>query len=83
MAIIGIYNNLGYQILSLDKDGQIVEEVYAAGNNRNSSATSDSVPPDNKNAVPPQTLIKWCRKESKDFAKERGEEFLGVEQEDT
>jgi len=81
-CIIGYYNRQGYRTCLFDDSGCVAEELYTAGNNRYSSADTDSVEPDSPNAVNLRTLRSYCRQTSKDIAREYHIPFIGVEREE-
>lgn len=69
--IIGQYSPMGYTVTLVHEDG-MEEEFYAAGNNKFSSHTSDTLPPDHEHAVSLTTLEGYCKKTCLEIAKEKG-----------
>ena len=78
LRIIGYYNELYYQICSIDNEGQIVKELYNAGNSPFSS--EDTVPAEE--GVGLENMKTYCEQNSKEIAREEGLEFIGVEYEE-
>jgi len=72
--IIGYYHNKGYEICGIDKNGQIVNELYQAGNNRFDSQQNSA-----DNPLPLSTLKRYCKQTGEEIAKENGLPFIGVE----
>lgn len=81
MNIIGYYNRQGYRIGMIDDGGQF-EQLYDAGNNRNDSDRTNSVPLDSPNALPLRTIRAYCIQTGKEIAKEQAIEFVGAEREE-
>ena len=76
--IIVSYNQYGYTIY-LFSGGQIEREIYSAGNNKYSSATTDSVPLDNHCCLPLWRIRQFAKQTGKEVAKEEGVKYIGVE----
>lgn len=72
----GEYNESGYQIFLKGEE----EPVYSAGNNPHSSAVTDSLPMDDRDALPLGIIEKYCDKTGKEIAEENGGGWLGSSQ---
>jgi len=66
------WNEFGYSVEVVDINEGKELDTYHAGNNRCSSADSDSVPYGTKNAVPMKTLRLYAMKEANRMRKEYG-----------
>jgi hypothetical protein len=79
--IIVFYNHYGYTVY-LFNDGQIENDMYSAGNNKWSSADTDSVPLDNANCVPLWRIRQYAKHTGRQIAREEGVPFVGTQFDD-
>jgi len=74
---IGYYSEYSYSICVLDKDGNVAEEVYSAGNH--SLDSQQYLPIDHEYACSLEQMEEFCNDTGKEIAYERDGIFLGVE----
>ena len=77
-GIIGYYSGYGYKVCIID-NGQIEDEIYYAGNNKLSSATSDNVPISSVQCLSLEKLKEYCLNTSKEIAEEKHLPHIGIE----
>ncbi len=78
-GLIGYYDERHYSVCVVN-DGQIVRELYTAGNHKTESQTY--VSPHSPNACTPTQMRDFCRQTTKEIAKEQRLPYLGIEKEE-
>ena len=76
--VIVFYDEYGYTVFRY-QNGEIIKAMYAAGNNKNSSATTDSVSPDDHNCLSLKTIKKFAQQTGRQIARNKGIIFMGVQ----
>jgi len=66
--VTGTYNEYGYEIVEINKNGQIIKELYQAGNNSTDSA--QSAPLNSTYVVNLDKIKEYAEKTCKEIAKE-------------